>query len=357
MALKRKGEDPIIVKTKREAYVPNVENQKKIAAYESALAKNKTIEDKYKSDVETYGKQMKAYEERPKYSGKRDIQTKFSGGGRELSASELAEWNKRKSGERAGLAAKKVYVAKDYSSDKEYKGYFYEDMNKPTAPIKQKTPTVEQPKLALERMPMDKVTGIATKKKQLAGVDKEKWQAPGRNLVSVEKTFYTRSGKEKTRTPISEAVENVKRKAQYKQELKQGKAYFGRFEGLNAGDISEAKKSLKQEVKDIKATRGTTGPSSMTKSENRKATRSMIKDVKSELKQAKQAGKYIKNLGNEFTMSGATAGENIKRVGPNAEVVAKKTGRIRFATPETFKDYRPSTDNPANRNKTFGRKP
>ena len=111
MALKRKGEDPIIVKTKREAYVPNVENQKKIASYESALAKNKTIEDKYKSDVETYGKQMKAYEERPKYSGKRDIQTKFSGGGRELSASELAEWNKRKSGERAGLTAKKVIVS------------------------------------------------------------------------------------------------------------------------------------------------------------------------------------------------------------------------------------------------------
>lgn len=358
MALKRKGEDPIIVKTKREAYVPNVENQKKIASYESALAKNKTIEDKYKSDVETYGKQMKAYEERPKYSGKRDIQTKFSGGGRELSASELAEWNKRKSGERGGLAAKKVYVAKDYSSDKEYKGYFYEDMNKPTAPTKQKTPTVEQPKLALERMPLNKITGISTKKKQLAvPEEKEKWQAPGRNLVSVEKTFTTRGGKEKTRNVVSKAVENVKRKAQYKQELKQGKAYFGGFEGQNAGDISETRKGLKQEIKDIKATRGSTGPTSMTKPEKRKATRSMIKDVKSELKQAKQAGKYIKNLGNEFTMSGATAGENIKRVGPNAEVVAKKTGRVRFATPETFKDYRSSTDNPTNRNKTFGRKP
>lgn len=362
MALKRKGEDPIIVKTKREAYVPNVENQKKMAAYESALAKNKTIEDKYKSDVETYGKQMKAYEEQPK--GRKDFQALFSGGGRYLSSSELEDWNKQKSGERGGLAAKKVYVSKGYGKEqpggpmkgeggKSYSGYMgasHEWFDKPTAPVKQKTPTVEQPKLDLERMPLNKITGISTKKKQLAvPEEKEKWQAPGRNLVSVEKTFTTRSGKEKTRTPISKAVENVKRKVQYKQELKQGKAYFGGFEGQNAGDISETKKGLKQQIKEVRK-----GTARHMESLNK---RERIQGYKSELKQAKQAGKYIKNLGNEFTMSGATAGENIKRVGPNAEVVAKKTGRIRFATPETFKDYRPSTDNPTNRNKTFGRKP
>ena len=344
MRTSRNGEPPgkkinVIVKTKREAYVPNAENQRKTAEYESALAKNKTIEDKYKSDVETYGKQMKAYSEQPK-GGRRDLSTKFSGGGRELSASELAEWNKRKSGDRGGLAAKKVYVAKDYSSDKEYKGYFHEDLNKPTAPVKQKTPTVEQPKLAIERMPLNKITGISTKKEQLVmPAEKEKWQAPGRSLVSVEKTFTTRGGKEKTRNVVSKAVENVKRKAQYKQELKQGKAYFGGFEGLNAGDISEARKGLKQEVKDIKATRGSTGPTSMTKPEKRKATRSMIKDVKSELKQAKQAGKYIKNLGAEYTMKGAKAGEEGTKKLVTGEVVAKKTGKVRFAKPETFKNY------------------
>lgn len=362
MALKRKGEDPIIVKTKREAYVPNVENQKKMAAYESALAKNKTIEDKYKSDVENYGKQMKAYEEQPK--GRKDLQTFFQGGGRYLSSSELEDWNKQNSGERGGLAAKKVYVSKGYGKEQPggpmkgeggkslagYKGSFHEWFDKPTAPAKQKTPTVEKPKLAIERMPMDKVTGIATKKKQLAvPEEKEKWQAPGRNLVSVEKTFTTRGGKEKTRNVVSKAVENVKRKAQYKQELKQGKAYFAGFEGQNAGDISETKKGLKQQIKEVR--KGTAAPMESV------SKRERIQGYKSELKQAKQAGKYIKNLGNEFTMSGATAGENIKRVGPNAEAVAKKTGRIRFATPETFKDYRPSTDNPTNRNKTFGRKP
>lgn len=332
MRTKRNGEDPIIVKTKREAYVPNAENQRKTAEYESALAKNKTIEDKYKSDVETYGKQMKAYSEQPK-GGRRDLSTKFSGGGRELSASELAEWNKRKSGDRGGLSAKKVYVAKDYSSDKEYKGYFHEDLNKPTAPVKQKTPTVERPKLAIERMPLNKITGISTKKEQLVmPAEKEKWQAPGRSLVSVEKTFTARGGKEKTRNVVSKAVENVKRKAQYKQELKQGKAYFGGFEGENAGDISETRKGLKQQIKDVR--KGTAAPMESV------SKRERLKGYKSELKQAKQAGKYIKNLGAEYTMKGAKAGEEGTKKLVTGEVVAKKTGKVRFAKPETFKNYR-----------------
>jgi len=340
MKTSRNGEPPgkkinVIVKTKREAYVPNAENQRKEAEYESALAKNKTIEDKYKSDVETYGKQMKAYSEQPK-GGRRDLSTKFSGGGRELSASELAEWNKRKSGDRGGLTAKKVYVAKDYSSDKEYKGYFHEDLNKPTAPVKQKTPTVERPKLAIERMPMDKLVSISTDTPRPTRMalpeEKEKWQAPGRSLVSVEKTFTTRGGKEKTRNVVSKAVENVKRKAQYKQELKQGKAYFGGFEGENAGDISETRKGLKQQIKDVR--KGTAAPMESV------SKRERLKGYKSELKQAKQAGKYIKNLGAEYTMKGAKAGEEGTKKLVTGEVVAKKTGKVRFAKPETFKNYR-----------------
>lgn len=333
MALKRKGEDPIIVKTKREAYKPNVENQKKLAAYESAVSKNKAIEDKYKSDVETYGKQMKAYSEQPK-GGRRDLSTKFSGGGRYLNPTELAEWNKQKSGERGGLAAKKVYVAKDYASGKEYKGYFHEDLNKPTAPSKQKTPTVERPKLAIEQMPLNKVTGVSTKKKQLAvPEEKEKWQAPGRNLVSVEKTFTTRGGKEKTRNVVSKAVENVKRKAQYKQELKQGKAYFGGFEGESASDIASTKSSLKKQIKDVK--KGTAAPMESV------SKRERLKGYKSELKQAKQAEKYAKKVGAEYY--GVSAGQNV-------EFSPKFGSKVRFATPETFKGYRESTDNPANRN-------
>jgi hypothetical protein len=341
MALKRKGDDPIIVKTKREAYKPNVENQKKLAAYESAVSKNKAIEDKYKSDVETYGKQMKAYSEQPK--GRRDMTTFFQGGGRYLNPQELEAFNKGNAEDvsrRGGLKASKVYVSKDYGKEgvsmgySGYKGAYHEWLDKPTAPVKQKTPTVERPKLAIEQMPLNKVTGVSTKKKQLAVPnEKEKWQAPGRNLVSVEKTFTTRGGKEKTRTPISKAVENVKRKAQYKQELKQGKAYFGGFEGESASDIASTKSSLKKQIKDVK--KGTVAPMESV------SKRERLKGYKSELKQANQAEKYAKKVGAEYYGVGA---------GQNVEFNPKFGSKVRFATPETFKGYRPSTDNPANRN-------
>ncbi len=349
MKTSRNGEPPgkkinVIVKTKREAYVPNAENQRKIDEYESALAKNKTIEDKYKSDVETYGKQMKAYSEQPK--GRRDMTTFFQGGGRYLNPQELEAFNKGNAEDvsrRGGLKASKVYVSKDYGKEgvsmgySGYKGAYHEWLDKPTAPVKQKTPTVERPKLAIERMPMNKLVSISTDTPRPTRMalpeEKEKWQAPGRNLVSVEKTFTTRSGKQKTRTPISKAVENVKRKAQYKQELKQGKAYFGGFEGESASDIASTKSSLKKQIKDVK--KGTVAPMESV------SKRERLKGYKSELKQAKQAEKYAKKVGAEYYGVGA---------GQNVEFNPKFGSKVRFATPETFKGYRPSTDNPANRN-------
>jgi hypothetical protein len=254
MALKRKGEDPktkVKVTSVKEDVKPNAENKRKMDEYNAASASYKSAESKYKSDVDAYNKQMKAYNEAPRVAGRRDMETTFQGPGKYLTGKDLEDWNAKKSEGRGGVTAKKVYVSKNYNPDKEYTGYFHEDLNKPTAPVKQKTPTVERPKLAIERMPLNKVTGVSTEKKQLAvPKEKEKWQAPGRNLVSVEKTFTTRGGKEKTRTPISKAVENVKRKAQYKQELKQGKAYFGGFEGESASDIASTKSSLKKQIKD-----------------------------------------------------------------------------------------------------------
>lgn len=359
----RRGGDPtkLTVKTKREAYQPNVENQRKISEYESTVSKNKLMEDKYKSDVEAYGKQMKVYSEK-NIEGRKDM-TFFQGGSRYLNPQELDEYNKRKSEEYGGLKASKVLVSKEYGKNNTdtalkgekgaYQGYLgatHEWFNKPTAPIKPILSKAEKPRLGVERMPLDKVTSINTAKKSLAMPENEKWVAPARPLVSVEKGFSTRGGKEKTNTPISKAVENVKRKVQYKQELKQGKAYFGRFEGLNASDISDVREGLKQEVKDIRV------GASINKLEDIKTKRSMIKDVKSEIKQAKQASKYIKNLGSQYMASGAKAGESSIRMTSAGEFVDKGTGRIRFAKPEAFKDYRPSDDNPVNKNRTFGRK-
>lgn len=337
MKTRRNGEPPskVTVTEKREAYKPNVENTKKMAEYESSLSKNKATEDKYKSEVESYGKQMKVYSEQPK--GRKDMTTLFQGGGRYLNPTELSDWNKQRSSDRGGLQSKKVFVSKGYgkessdkgklSSDKggTYSGYLgasHEFFDKPTAPTKQKTPTVERPKIGVERVPLNKITGISTKKKQLAVTEEnEKWQAPSRPLVGVESKFYTKKNVEKTKNPINKVVENVGRKIQYKKELKQGKAYFGGFEGENAGDISETKKGLKQQIKDVR--KGAAAPmESITKRER-------LKGYKSELKQAKQAGKYIKSTGSEYT--GVKAGD-----------VVKYGSKVRFATPETFKGYKKS---------------
>jgi hypothetical protein len=360
MKTKRNGEDPtnksgVIVKQKREAYKPNVENQRKTAEYESALSKNKAIEDKYKSEVESYGKQMKAYSEQPK--GRKDMTTLFQGGGRYLDPTELSDWNKQRSSDRAGLQSKKVFVSKGYgkeSSDKgkfssekggTYSGYLgasHEFFEEPKAPVKREITSVERPKLEIERLPLNKVISITTagSRKLAVSDDKEKWNAPSKPLVGIEEKFSTRGGKMKKTNALSKAVENVKRNVQYKQELKKGKAYFGGFEGQSAGDISDRKKELKQDVQDIKNTRGVAGPTSMTESEVRQAKRSMIKDVKSEQRQAKLAGKYVKEVGREYT--GVKAGEKTENT--------KFGSKVRFATPEAMAGYRSSMDNAANKN-------
>jgi hypothetical protein len=207
-------------------------------------------------------------------------------------------------------------------------------------------------KVKISTMEFKKPVGISTKTRGQLSIserpDDEKWTAPSKGLVSVEEKFYTRGGKEKTNKAISKVVENVKRRVQYGQELKQGKAYFGRFEGMSAGDISETKKEIKQQIKDVRK-----GTALQVESISK---RERIGGFKNELKQSKQAGKYIKNLGAQYTASGARAGESSKRMTSSGDVVDEGTGRIRFATPESFKNYRKSDDNATNRNRTFGRK-
>lgn len=329
MRTKRNGGEPtIVVKTKREAYVPNVENQKKEAEYESALAKNKAIEEKYKSDVESYSRQMKVYSEQPK--GRKEFKTLFSGGGRFLSESELADWNKRSSVERGGLKAKKVYVSKGYGKEQSgstmrgekgaYSGYMgsaHEWFDKPVEPSKPMLATVERPKMQIERMPLDKVIGISTKRGEL--VEPAKWEKPElRKVGKVEKKFYTKKNIEKESKPISRAIENIKRKGQFAQELKQGKAYFGTYSGETAADIKAHKKVIREDIKDVLTTRSLKGLG-------------LIKKDLSKLKTARQAEKYIKKVGREYY--GVNAGENI-------EFNPKIGQKVRFATPEKFKNYK-----------------
>lgn len=326
MKTKRNGEPPskITVKTKREAYVPNVENQRKMAEYESALGKNKAIEDKYKSDVESYGRQMKAYSEQPK--GRKEFQTLFSGGGRFLSESELTDWNKQKSGDRGGLQAKKVYVSKGYGKEQSsgpmkgdkgaYSGYLgaaHEWFDKPTAPTSPKMATVERPKLGIERMPLNKVTGISTKRGELA--EPTKWEQPElRKIGNVEQYYRTKKDVKKENKLIGRTIENVKRKAEFKKELKQGKAYFGTYAGETAGDIRAHKKAIKEDIKDVLTTRPIKGLG-------------LVKKDLSKLKTARQAEKYVKKAGREYT--GLTT-DQTNQIG----------NKVRFATPEKFKGYK-----------------
>ncbi len=198
MALKRKGEDPktkVKITSVKEDVTPNAENKRKMDEYNAASTAYKSAESKYKSDVETYNKQMKVYSDQPK-SSRRDVQTKFAGGGRYLNAQELEKWNASKSGDRAGLTSSKVYVSKDYDPNKEYKGYFHEDLNKPTAPKKQTLAEPKAPNLSLERMPMLKIKKIeTTSSKKLAertpSEETNQWQAPSRRYTETKVTKST----------------------------------------------------------------------------------------------------------------------------------------------------------------------
>lgn len=305
----RRGDEPTSIKvtSKREAYKPNVENQKKISEYESAISKSKLSD-------ETYSKQMKYYNELPK--GEKELSTLFPSGGRYLNPKEIEVWNKEKSSERAGLMAKKVMVSKGYGSNgvsdsySGYKGAFHEWIDEPQ---KEKSSIIERPKLVAERMPLNKITSIKSGGRTLSepGVY-EKPEMP--KVGRVEEKFYTKGGNIKENKAISRTIENIKRKAEYSKEMRQGKAYFGGFEGETIGDISERKKVIKQDIKDVLSTRPIKGMS-------------LVKEGLSKLKQAKQAERYVKKVNAEYT--GVVKGQK-----------SHSGSKVRFVSPETFKGYK-----------------
>jgi hypothetical protein len=338
MALKRKGEDPktkVKVTSVKEDVTPNAENKRKMDEYNAASASYKSAESKYKSDVEAYNKQMKAYNEAPRVAGRRDMETTFQGPGKYLTGKDLEDWNAKKSEGRGGLTAKKVYVSKNYNPDKEYTGYFHEDLNKPTAPKKHALTEPKAPKLDLERMPMLKVKKIeSTSSKKLATpTEKEtpEWQAPSRRYTETKVTKSTarnaarNEGKLKSARVSDISLKSKVSGAAYNKEGKQAKAYYGGFEGQTKSDIAgrqsaikAEKRELRQGIKDVR--RGVTPASeSLSKSERIQGYRKEIKNLRAENKQAKQAGKY-------------------------------DASSAKFFTPEAMKGYRESMNNPANRN-------
>ena len=353
--IKPKGEDPkskLKVTYEKENVTPNADNKKKMEEYNTSLSAYKAAEGKYKSDVETYNKQMKAYNEQPK-TNRKDVQTKFAGGGRYLSGQELEKWNAGKSGERGGLSAKKVYVAKDYSSDKEYKGYFHEELNKPIAPKKHTLAEPKQPELSLERMPMLKAKKIETAApKKLAERKTEEaptWEEPSKISTKTKTSFSTarnaarNEGKLGSARVANQTIKTMVGGREYKKEGGQAKAYFGGFEGASKFDIKDRqnaikaeKKELRQGIKDVR--KGAAAPvESMTKGERIKGYREEIKGLRAENKQAKMAKQYVKKAGAEYY--GVNAGES-----------SSTQSKVKYYTPEAMTGYRDSMNNPANRN-------
>jgi hypothetical protein len=349
MRTRRNGEDP---KKKKSTW-------EDVAKNEEIKASNKAAQDRYKSEGEAYEKQVKAYSSQPK---DRDFKTFFQGGGRYLSPSELDAWNKdmEASGlakERGGLKANKVYVTKDFgkegsvsalktASGKSYaggKGAFHEFLDKPMKKPTPQPPKSERPikltDLNVGNLPTRKAGKIAAKttgplRMSERVVEEPIFNKPSRPLVIGIESRFTgiKSGKLKETTPISKAVENVKRKVQYAKEGKQFKAYYGapasisgsERSGMTAEDLGKekialkgVKKELKADIKKLPALR----------SETRAEVRNIRKDIRSIGKAQKYAAGNIEARSVE---------ENGKE---KIIMVSKKNGAAKSWKPELGEKY------------------
>ena len=121
------------------------------------------------------------------------------------------------------------------------------------------------------------------------------------------------------------------------REAKMAKAYFSGYEGQSKFDIEGTseergaigklkadKASLKEGIKAVR--KGTAAPSSVDKSDRIAGLRAAKKDVKSEIKQAKLASKYVSKLGQETT--GVREGQELR-----------STGKITTFTPTTMAGF------------------
>jgi hypothetical protein len=214
----------------------------------------------------------------------------------------------------------------------------------------------------LEQMKPGKVSakttgGLRMSDKQEA--EKPTWANPTKTLVGkVASGFYTKGGDErKVTNPINKAVENVKRRAHYAKEEKQFKSYYGAPSsiagsnrvGMTADELGTEKKALKTLKGELKADIKKGSPIA-----SRSELRSELKNVKKDIRATGRAEKYF--AGN---LEARSVGND------NTVVMPKDKTSAWYFKPELGEDYsafsksqqfRSSTDNAVNKNKTFGRK-
>lgn len=240
-----------------------------------------------------------------------------------------------------------------------YGGYLqkYGKPEQAKSPVYEKEENIGLEKVIPEKMKLLKPT-LKTKKGELAGVStKEKgdWEAPSRTETKVKTRFKGASNANTfERGPLkSTRVVDLKRSGTkesrvkgYNREANMAKAYFGGgYEGKSKFDIEGSSEGpgiiseLKGQKKEMKA-RIRAGEGDVITQQGRKAE---LKDIKSNIRQAKLASKYLTKLGQEFT--GVTEGENLYR-----------TGKIKTFTPEAMVGFSGSKQNTydvnANKNAT-----
>lgn len=240
--------DGIVVTSKKETVKPR-EYTSREAQYNSDVAAG----EKYKSDLASYEKKNKKYEEL-KTTGTKDYAVKFGGrkNMRTLSPSETAKFNAdMASGIPDSPEYKNVQVPK---TSKDFTNAFHGDVVKPNAPIKPRTPNTND--IPMDRMPMLKVTGVKTNQK-LAGGKKEKSTegffgdyVPSTKGASNKQLKQFASFASKTGLSESFIGKSKAEIGQYKNEMKsQRKAYAkeGNLAGVKAttADIRQSRNAAK----------------------------------------------------------------------------------------------------------------
>lgn len=413
----RKGEDPTKKKgvepTKAQSEVkvtakrpgepqPKQYSWDDVSKLEATKASNKAKREKYESDVETYNKQMKAYSNQPK---NRDMSTFFQGGGRYLSGAELEKFNKEQeesgaASEQAGLKASKVYVSKGYGMEdaekgglssgrgayQGYKGAYHTWLEKPSkvaSPIYEKEESIDVNRIDLPKMELRKPK-LEPKNKKLATYTKQEEAAPTFEEPTGGVRTKTRYAKAKNQslgdyiggnikyaaskltgdTPVLRGGVKKTREALFQgktgKQAKEFKAYYGAPSSISgsdrssmtASDIAQERESLKGVKKELRADikKGGAVPKSELKAE--------LRNVRKDIRATKQAEKYAsKNIeARSIYPSGKEEVVLIEKPNAGSNVYRGSELGKQYSEFTKSQQIKKSSDNPANRNTTFGRK-
>ena len=314
--------DGIVVTSKKETVSPR-QLTKREAQFNTDVAAG----EKYKSDLGSYNKNIKTYNE-----NKTDSRSyaNFGGGPVDVSAEGLKQYN---STQGDGLKATRIQRPKAGGSEGDYLkrlskegGYVgHVDYEKPIAPGKPRTPNVND--MPMDKLPMLKVTGVKTKQSMAKGkeaAEKADFSNPpkkaGGNAVSMNPLAGGAKTKGAGKRYVKQVVASVgsPNNRGYNKEEKRFKAYAGTTatgESLIAKSAQEIGQ-YKNEMKGMRKEYRKEAPSD---------TRAMgLAATTSEIRQARKAEKFVKNDKKFFTD---------KNYGGNIA-----------------KDYRESSQNAANRN-------